>query len=371
MPTRRQLLQMLSASALVPAVAVPASGQWLRTAGAQERRSAGVPAGSGAVAPGASSNGVLRIGIGGPALLHYLPLVVAQQLRFFADEGLPQVQLHSYHCANAAMAALRVGELDVCSAAYEHCLTEQLQGRYYRAFMLQGRAPQLALGVAARSAHVGYSLAELAKLPIGVNALHSSAMHAMQMAFLHHGVSLELVQFVELGTDTASALESGRVQVVVQHDPQISELEERGDVQIVCDLRNPLECEKIFGGSLPSAALYAPEVVLQRRPMQIQALTNASLRALMWLQTASMLDLVKLMPAHYMQGSRRAYLSAFEKMRLSISADGLMPADGPAIMLRNLQRVDPAVARARPTALEPARSFSNQFALRAKQKMRS
>src|SRR5256885_4903924 len=70
-----------------------------------------------------------------------------------------------------------------------------------------------------------------------------------------------------------------------------------------------------------------------------------SVRSLKWLQTAAPMDVLRAVPAPYLLGSRRAYLSAFEHMRTTISPDGLMPDDGPATALRALVRLNPALAR--------------------------
>ena len=356
---RQLLLRALSVGTLVSAASLPGS-DWLL--------------GRAQASPSETSvrDGVLHIAVGGQGLLYYLPLVVAQQLGYFDAEGL-RVMLHDYEGGVQALQAVSSGAAQICSGAYEHVLMEQAQARYFKAFVLLGRSPQMALGVSPRWMPQCRNMSKLAGSCIGVASMGSAVMHATQLALLHHGLSIDSVRFIDVGMGpaAASALQSGRVHAVAQPDPLISVLEERGDVQVICDLRNPTECEQIYGGSMPSAALYATEAFVQKYPAQAQGVANAMLRALLWLQTASMLDLVKLVPAHYWMGSRRAYLAAFEKMRLSISPDGLMPAEGPAIAQRSLQRLYPALALpAGRRLLEPGRSYTNLFAQRARQKLR-
>jgi NitT/TauT family transport system substrate-binding protein len=145
----------------------------------------------------------------------------------------------------------------------------------------------------------------------------------------------------------------------------MSVLEDKGAVRIVRDLRDLRSSAQLYGGSMPSGTLYAPQSFLRRNPAKAQALSNAMVRSLKWLQTAAPMDVLRAVPAPYLLGSRRAYLSAFEHMRTTISPDGLMPADGPATALRALVRLDPALAHG---GIDPDRSFTNEFVRQARQR---
>ena len=315
----------------------------------------------------------IQIAVGGQGLLYYLPLVVAQQLQFFAAEGV-QVQVQDYVGSQEALEAVRTGVAQIGSGAFVDVLMEQARGHYVKAFVLQGRMPQMALGVSTRWMKGYQALPDLAGRRFGVSLLDASTIQATQLVLLRAGLPLDAVQYMEVGSgsEAIAALQSGRVHALCQPDPLISVLEDRGDVQIICDLRNPKECEQLYGGVLPSGTLYASDVFLQRNEAQAQAVTNAMLRALRWLQTASMLDLLKVVPPNYLLGSRRAYLAAFEKMRSTISPDGLMSADGPLVAQRSLQRLYEAQAQAPSTLgknLDVERSYTNALVKRGKQQL--
>jgi NitT/TauT family transport system substrate-binding protein len=114
---------------------------------------------------------------------------------------------------------------------------------------------------------------------------------------------------------------------------------------------------------MPSACLYAASEFVQKNPNTCQALANAMVHALKWLQTAGPGDIIKTVPDAYLLGDRALYLASFEQVRESISPDGLMPVEAARTALRVLQAFDPAVQGVR---IDLPRAFTNEFALRAK-----
>ena len=88
----------------------------------------------------------LTIAVGGKNLLYYLPLTVAEALGYFKDEGL-DVTIADFAGGSRALQALVGGSADVVSGAFEHTINMQVKGQRLRAFVLQGRAPQIVLGI--------------------------------------------------------------------------------------------------------------------------------------------------------------------------------------------------------------------------------
>ena len=309
---------------------------------------------------------LLTIAVGGQGLLYYLPLVIAQQLGYFEAEGLA-VRIEDYPGGSQSLQALESGAADVCAGAYEHTLLAQQRGSQLRAFVVQGRAPQIALGVAARWMPRYQTLADLRGRRVGVSSLGASTARAMQLMLLGDGLDPAAVQLVGVGSgpDVMEALRTGRVHALCHADPLMSVLEDKGAVRIVRDLRDLRSSAQLYGGSMPSGTLYATQAFLRRNPAKAQALSNAMVRSLKWLQTAAPMDVLRAVPAPYLLGSRRAYLSAFEHMRTTISPDGMMPDDGPATALRALVRLDPALARG---GIDLERSYTNEFVRQSRQR---
>src|SRR6516162_9874729 len=88
----------------------------------------------------------LTIAVGGKNLLYYLPLTIAETLGYFKAEGL-EVNIVDFAGCSQALRAVVGGSADVVSGAFEHTVNMQVKGQCMRAFVLQGRAPQIVLGV--------------------------------------------------------------------------------------------------------------------------------------------------------------------------------------------------------------------------------
>ncbi len=93
----------------------------------------------------------VHIAVGGKAAFYYLPLTIAEQLGYFKDEGL-DVKISDFPGGARALQAVVGGSADVVSGAYEHTINMQAKKQYFQAFVLQGRLPQIALGIATAKA---------------------------------------------------------------------------------------------------------------------------------------------------------------------------------------------------------------------------
>ncbi|MDE2414913.1 MAG: ABC transporter substrate-binding protein [Comamonadaceae bacterium] len=307
----------------------------------------------------------LRIAVGGQAGLYYLPLTVALGQGFFRDEGL-EVQVLERAGGGPALQALQAGEADVCCGAFEHVVRQQLRGATYRSLVLLGRAPQLALAASTRHWPLS-GIAGFRGLRVGVTAPDSSTQFLASLWLSQLGVPLDEVSFVGVGSgvEALNALRQGRVHALSQADPLITMLEQRGEVRLLADTRTLKGSAEMFGGTMPGACLYAPQGYVQGHAAEVQALVNALVHALKWLQTASPTDLARVVPPAYLLGDRGRYLAAFYKVRETLSPDGLMPDDGPVTAVRALARLQPESASTR-VALD--KTFSNDWVRKAKLK---
>ncbi|MBP3981720.1 ABC transporter substrate-binding protein [Acidovorax sp. JG5] len=318
-----------------------------------------------AQAPGTAA-GRITIAVGGQAVLYHLPLTIADRLGFFQAEGL-DVVVQDFAGGALALQAVRNGVAQVCSGAYEHTLRQQSRGQDYRAFVLQGRAPQQALGVSVRALPGYRGPADLRGRRIGVSAPGSSTQVMASVLLARAGVDVREVSFVGVGAGATAlaALRSGHIHALCHADPIMALLEQRGEVRLVSDLRTLNAAQEVFGGAMPASCLYAPQAFLQKEPLVAQALANAMVHALKWLQTAAPADLVRAVPASDLLGNRAVYLAAFNRVRETFSPHGLMPEDGPATALRALAKIYPGMAGPRASL---QRSYTNDLARKAREK---
>jgi NitT/TauT family transport system substrate-binding protein len=311
----------------------------------------------------------VAIAVGGKAAFYYLPLTIAVQLGYFKAEGL-DVEITDFTGGAGALEAVVNGSADVVSGAYEHTINLQTRNLFFQAFVLQGRAPQIALGVSNKTLAAYKTVADLRGKKIGVTSPGSSTNMVASLVLSRAGIKTEDVSFVGVGSAAGAltAMRAGQIDAISNIDPVMTMLEQKGDVRIITDTRTLKGTLDVFGGSMPAACLYAPTEYLQKNPVTVQALANGVVRALKWLQTAGPGDIIKTVPEAYLLGDRGLYLAAFNKVREAIALDGLIPEDGTKTALRALASLEPAV-RADKVAL--AKTFTNEFARKAKDKFKA
>ncbi|MFJ9450160.1 MULTISPECIES: ABC transporter substrate-binding protein [unclassified Herbaspirillum] len=308
----------------------------------------------------------VSIAVGGKNLFYYLPLTVAEQLGYFKDEGL-QVEISDFAGGAKALQAMVGGSADVVSGAYEHTINMQAKNQPIVAFVLQGRAPQIVLAVSNKTMPNYKSVADLKGKKIGVTAPGSSTSIMASFVLAKAGLKPTDVSFIGVGAAAGalSALRSGQIDAIANLDPVISMLEQKNEIKTVADTRTLKDTDAVFGGPMPAATLYAPEAFIKKYPNTTQALTNAMVRALKWIQQAGPSDIIKAVPESYLLGDRALYISAFLKVREAMSPDGIFPDAGPATALRTLQAFEPDLASKK---IDLSKTYTNEFAKKANAK---
>lgn len=311
----------------------------------------------------------LTIAVGGKAAFYYLPLTIAEQLGYFKAEGL-SVEIADFAGGARALQSVVGGSADVCSGAFEHTINLQAKNQHFQAFVLQGRAPQIAVGVSTRNLPAYKDIADLRGKRIGVSAPGSSTNMVANLVLSRGGLKASDVSYVGVGVAAGAltALRSGQIDAISNTDPVMTMLEQKGDVKIISDTRTLKGTYDVFGGPMPAACLYAPVEFVQKNPNTCQALAHAIVHALKWLQTAGPGDIIKTVPETYLLGDRALYLASFDKIRESISPDGLVPADGPKTALGAIASFDTSV---KPERIDLTKIYTNEFAQRAKDRFKA
>ncbi|MEN3293950.1 MAG: sulfonate transport system substrate-binding protein [Burkholderiales bacterium] len=308
----------------------------------------------------------VSIAVGGKNLFYYLPLTIAEQLGYFKDEGL-QVEISDFAGGAKALQALVGGSADVVSGAFEHTINMQSKGQVITAFVLQGRAPQIVMGVSNKTMPNYKSIADLKGKKIGVTAPGSSTNIMANFVLAKGGLKPTDVSFIGVGTSAGalSALRSGQIDAISNLDPVITMLQQKNEIKVIADTRTLKDTNEIFGGPMPAATLYASDAFLKKNPNTAQALTNAMVRALKWIQKAGPSDIIKVVPESYLLGDRGLYIEAFMKVREAISPDGMIPEAGPKTALRTLQAFEPDLASKN---IDLSKTFTNEMVKKANAK---
>ncbi|CAN5471990.1 ABC transporter substrate-binding protein [soil metagenome] len=308
----------------------------------------------------------VTIAVGGKNLLYYLPLTIAETQGYFKDEGL-DVTIVDFSGGSLALRAVVGGSADVVSGAFEHTLNMQPKGQPLRAFVLQGRAPQIVLGVNPRTMPNYKTIADLKGKKIGVSAPGSSTQVLANFVLAKAGLKPSDVSIIGVGTGNGAvaAMRSGQIDAMSNLDPVVTMLQRSGDLKIVSDTRVVAEADRVFGGPMPAACMYAPQPFIDKYPNTVQALANAIVRADRWIQAAGPSDVVKAVPESYLLGDRAVYIDAFMAAKGALSPDGMIPDQGAATALRALTSVDDTL---KSWKFDLPAVYTNEYVKRANQK---
>jgi NitT/TauT family transport system substrate-binding protein len=311
----------------------------------------------------------LSLAVGGKAAFYYLPLTISEQLGYFKAEGL-DVEISDFAGGAKALQALMGGSADVVNGAYEHTINMQARNQAIQEIVLMGRAPQISVGVSTKTMPGYRGLADLRGKKIGVSAPGSSTNMVANLLLSRAGVKAADVSYVGVGTSSGAiaAVRSGQIDAISNTDPIMTMLEQKGEVKIISDTRTLKGTQDVFGGPMPAACLYVRSDFVKANPNTCQALSNAVVRGLKWLQTAGPSDIIKTVPESYLLGDRALYLASFNKVREAIGLDGVMPDDGPRTALRALASFE---ADVHPDKIDLAKTYTNEFARRSKDRFKA
>ena len=308
----------------------------------------------------------VTIAVGGKNLLYYLPLTIAEQRGYFKAEGL-DVTIVDFAGGARALQAVVGGSADVVSGAFEHTVNMQHKGQRMRAFALQGRAPQIVLGVNPKTMPGFKTVADLKGKKVGVTAPGSSTNVMVNFILAKAGLKPSDVSIIGVGAaqGAVAAMRSGQIDAISNLDPVITLLQRSGDLKIVSDTRLVAEADKVFGGPMPAGCFYAPQAFIDKHPNTTQALAHALVRANKWIQGAGPSDIITNVPESFLLGDRAVYIDAFLSAKGALSPDGMIPEKGADTAFRALASVDAEIAKAK---LDLSAVYTNDFVKKANAK---
>jgi NitT/TauT family transport system substrate-binding protein len=306
----------------------------------------------------------VAIAVGGKAGFYYLPLTIAERLGYFKDEGL-DVEISDFEGGSKALQAVVGGSADVVSGAWENTIDQQPKGLNMQGFVLQGRYPAISMGIAKAKAGAYKSPKDLKGMKIGVSAPGSSTNRLVLHMLAKDGLKGDDVSIIGVGTAAGAiaAIESGNIDAISNVDPVITMLESKGDIVVIADTRTAKGTAAVFGSpEMPAAALYAPIDFVKKNPNTVQALTNAMVRALIWLQKATPDQIASTVPPEYLLGNKAGYLASYAKVKDAFSPDGRFSKEGADNTLKYLAAFNPAV---KPAAINLTQTFDNSYVEKA------
>jgi NitT/TauT family transport system substrate-binding protein len=369
---RRKLLSrgavaIASASAVFGAACLPAT-----VAHAASRSNPKGPAASPASTGLKPEKRAITLATTSATALPYLPVWVAHEKGFFEKRGI-ELSFSEQQSTARSMYAVSTGAADMTCCWLENMLSGPGRAQGLQSFVLLGASPMMSIGAAVRPAEAQApinSLNQLRGRKLGVVALNSPTHTVAVAALRRAGIRSTELSFVSVGSQAGAqaALRSGQIDALIQMDPLMVQLEQRGEVRELLDLRSPQASRQALGMSLPSSCIAAPPEFLQRYPGTAQACSDALVEALQWLGQASLHDMLGIAPQNEAGMDVASFLASFARLRGAYSSNGLCAPDWAQDLQKATYQADPS---ARSESLNAQRSINNVFAERSLARLRS
>ncbi|MGD9846672.1 MAG: ABC transporter substrate-binding protein [Variibacter sp.] len=296
--------------------------------------------------------------------MYFLPVVLAERLGYFKEAGL---QLNKIDTGSGAKAlqALIGGSADVAAGSFEHPIRMNARGRPIRAFVKFGRFHGNVLGIVTHRMKDYKTPADMKGWKIGISAPGSSSHLFAGLLLQKYGLKNEDVSFVAVtqGPGAVAAVRTGKeLDAVALTDPVITELASTNDITVVADSRNLEGTKEVYGGETISGVLYTTADFLKQNPNTAQAMTNAVVRALKWMKTASVDDIAAKVP-DFQAGKPDLYKAMVEKNITSFHHDGTFAPEAVQVTLDFLRKTD---AEMKDAKVDLSKTYDNTFAEKAK-----
>jgi NitT/TauT family transport system substrate-binding protein len=308
----------------------------------------------------------ITVAVGGKSLLYYLPLTIAERKGYFKNEGL-EVEIVDFPGGAKALQAMVGGSADIVSGAYEHTINMHAKGQPIVGLALQGRYNGIVFGVSKAHAAKYKSAADLKGMKVGVTAPGSSTHMAVQNLAVRAGLKPDDFSAILVGASAGAvaAMKRGNIDAISNLDPVITKLETDGDIVVVTDTRTAKGMKEVYGGAYHAGCIYAPIDWVKKNPNTTQAVVNAMVRAVVWLRSASVDDVIATVPKDYYGADLALYRGSLLKNKEGYSPDARFSMEGAQNVHKVLNQFVPEVQKAK---IDLAQTFDNSFADRALKK---
>src|SRR6185369_9761783 len=162
----------------------------------------------------------VTVGVGGVALMVYLPTALAKAKGYFAEEGLDVEVLDIKGGGSQAASALIGGSVDFSANAIDHAIKAKAQGKDLVAVHSHVRLAPMGLVVANKYKGEIKSLADLKGRPVGVTSPGSQTHMVLGFLLAKSGVKADEVKIIGAGGNTMPlAIEKDSVHAGMMVDP--------------------------------------------------------------------------------------------------------------------------------------------------------
>ena len=134
---------------------------------------------------------------------------------------------------------------------------------------------------------------------------------------------------------------------------------------VVSDTRTAKGMKDVYGGAYHAGCVYAMSDWVRKNPNTTQAVVNAMVRAVLWLRTASVDDVIATVPTEYYGSDLALYRGSLIRNKEGFSPDARFSMEGAQNVHKVLSAFVPEVQKAK---VDLAQTFDNSYADRALKK---
>ncbi|MBC3885722.1 ABC transporter substrate-binding protein [Undibacterium griseum] len=285
----------------------------------------------------------ITIMVGGIEKQIYLPAKLAEQLGYLKETGL-DIELLSEPAGVNAETEMLSGAAQGVVGFYDHTIDLQARGKLVQSVVQFSEAPGEVILVSKTAKNI-QSPADFKGKTLGVTGLGSSTNFLTQYLAAKAGVKNSEFTTLPVGAGSTfiAAMAQGKIDAGMTTEPTISRLTSSGAASILVDLRSVKSTEAALGGAYPAACLYMPTAWVNSHKEQVQKIVTAFVKTLRFIKTHSAKEIAEKMPADYYASNKQMYIDALDGSKQMFTADGVMPENGPATVLKVLNGFDKAV----------------------------
>jgi NitT/TauT family transport system substrate-binding protein len=311
----------------------------------------------------------VTLGIGGKIQLPYLAVNIAQHRGFFKEEGLT-VEFNEFQGGSNSLQALLGGSVDFVSGAYEHTLYLQARGQVITSVALQNNSFGVVIALAKERAAAYKSPKDLQGLKIGVTAPGSSSALALGLLMAKDNLTTEKIAIIGVGagSQAIATMKSGRLDGEANFDPVITKLTVDGDLVPVIDTRTKQGLEYLYGGPFAGSAISTTPAFIKSNPNTVQAFVNGMVKALRWLQHASVGEIADALPLEYYAGDKNIYKRSLQANVGMLSRDGVVTQALGEATLRMIAWANEDVRKGK---IDIGKTYDASFAIKASKNIQS
>lgn len=304
----------------------------------------------------------VTVGIGGVALMVYLPTALAKSKGYFAEEGLDVEILDIKGGGSQAASALIGGSVDFSANAIDHAIKAKVQKKDLVAIHSHVRLPVMGLVVANKYKGEIKSIADLKGRPLGVTSPGSQTHMILGYLLAKGGVKAEEVKIVGAGGSTMPlAIEKDSVHAGMMLDPFFTVFLKQGKGYVLVDMFTTKGTVAAMGGEVQGTTLLTRPDVIAKRPATVQKMVNALVKANRFIVGASGEELAKTLPKE-LAGDLKLYAESFEHAREAFPPDSLVSREGVARVIETMRVFEAVPADMR---IDPESLFDNRYVLKA------